>query len=157
MPRVKTWTDQELKNAVRRSRSMRECAGRLGLAKAGGTYRTLKPHIKRLNIDTSHWLGQGWRKGSVVAVSKPIPLSEILVKNSTYTNIARLKIRILKKKLLPYVCAVCGNKGKWCGKPLVLRLDHINGIYNDHRLRNLRFLCPNCDSQTDTYCGKNIK
>jgi predicted amidophosphoribosyltransferase len=38
-----------------------------------------------------------------------------------------------------------------------LVLDHINGIDNDHRLKNLRLLCPNCNSQTRTFAGKNIK
>lgn len=40
--------------------------------------------------------------------------------------------------------------------PLTLQLDHINRVNNDHRLTNLRFLCPNCHSQTDTYAGKNM-
>ena len=40
-------------------------------------------------------------------------------------------------------------------KKLSLQLDHINGINNDHRIENLRFLCPNCHSQTETYAGKN--
>jgi hypothetical protein len=36
-------------------------------------------------------------------------------------------------------------------------LDHINGVPNDNRLENLRFLCPNCNSQTDTFAGRNVK
>lgn len=40
---------------------------------------------------------------------------------------------------------------------MALQLDHINGVFNDHRLENLRFLCPNCHAITETYCGKNIK
>ena len=39
----------------------------------------------------------------------------------------------------------------------MLQLDHINGINTDHRLENLRLLCPNCHSQTPTYCGVNVK
>ena len=49
----------------------------------------------------------------------------------------------------------CGIS-EWLGNPLALQLDHINGVNNDHRLTNLRFLCPNCHSQTDTYAGKNM-
>lgn len=42
-------------------------------------------------------------------------------------------------------------------KKITLQLDHINGINNDNRVENLRFLCPNCHSQTSTYTGKNTK
>jgi hypothetical protein len=47
--------------------------------------------------------------------------------------------------------------GEWNGQPLKLQLDHINGINDDNRLENLRFICPNCHSQTITYAGKNTK
>jgi hypothetical protein len=51
---------------------------------------------------------------------------------------------------------VC-NIFEWNDQKLSLHLDHINGINNDNRLENLRFLCPNCHSLTDNYCGKNRK
>ena len=54
---------------------------------------------------------------------------------------------------MPYKCKECGISEKWNNKPIILHLDHINGINNDNRLENLRFLCPNCHSQTDTYCS----
>jgi RNA polymerase subunit RPABC4/transcription elongation factor Spt4 len=44
---------------------------------------------------------------------------------------------------------------EWNGKVLTLQVDHINGVNDDHRLENLRFLCPNCHSQTPTYAGSN--
>ena len=56
---------------------------------------------------------------------------------------------------MEYKCQKCGIS-EWLGNPLTLQLDHINGVNNDHRLTNLRFLCPNCHSQTDTYAGKNM-
>ncbi len=37
-----------------------------------------------------------------------------------------------------------------------LVLDHINGISNDHRLENLRIVCPNCAATLDTHCGRNL-
>lgn len=58
---------------------------------------------------------------------------------------------------MEYKCACCGNTGEWNGRPLVLQLDHINGDNCDNRLENLRFLCPNCHSQTDTFAGRNCK
>jgi hypothetical protein len=42
-------------------------------------------------------------------------------------------------------------------KPISFHLDHINGINTDNRIENLQILCPNCHSQTDTYCGRNMK
>lgn len=68
-----------------------------------------------------------------------------------------VKNRILNCKLIKYECSVCNLQPTWQNKPLVLVLDHINGVNNDNRLENLRFLCPNCNSQTDTFAGKNTK
>jgi len=45
----------------------------------------------------------------------------------------------------------------WRGKPLVLVLDRINGVNDDYKTQNLRLLCPNCNSQTPTFCGRNMK
>lgn len=75
---------------------------------------------------------------------------------STYPR-HKLKARIIAQKLIEYECEDCENDGDWNGKKLVLQLDHKNGINNDHRLENLRFLCPNCHSQTENYAGKNSK
>jgi 5-methylcytosine-specific restriction endonuclease McrA len=85
------------------------------------------------------------------------PNKKLFVKDSTYRNRAALKQRILKDNLLPYFCFLCNNKGTWKNKKLVLILDHVNGKRDDHRLENLRFVCPNCDSQLPTYKSRNIK
>ena len=79
---------------------------------------------------------------------------EILIENSNYPR-HRLKQRIINQKLIEYSCQECYNKGFHNGKLLVLQLDHINGINNDNRIANLRFLCPNCHTQQDTYAAKN--
>ena len=52
-------------------------------------------------------------------------------------------------------CAICGLDAEWNGKPLKFILDHINGDASDDRKENLRLICPNCDSQLDTYKSKN--
>ena len=67
-----------------------------------------------------------------------------------------LKKRLVVEGLLEPKCAVCGIN-RWRGKPLSLELDHINGDRHDNRLENLRLLCPNCHSQTETYSGRNAK
>tara|TARA_R110000796_G_scaffold209070_1_gene325418 strand:- start:55 stop:498 length:444 start_codon:yes stop_codon:yes gene_type:complete len=60
---------------------------------------------------------------------------------------------IKKYNLLEYECGVCSIT-TWKGKELSLDLDHINGINDDHRKDNLRYLCPNCHSQTHTFRNK---
>jgi hypothetical protein len=86
---------------------------------------------------------------------RKIDLSAVLVANSTYARHA-LRWRLIEEHVLDYKWATCGNPGKWHGKDLSLHLDHVNGVFNDNRIGNLRFLCPNCHAQTDTYAGKNI-
>lgn len=74
-------------------------------------------------------------------------------KHPKYTT-AKVKTRLIKEGYLECKCVWCGITDTWNDKPIVLHLDHINGINNDHRLENLRLLCPNCHSQTNTYAGK---
>ena len=63
------------------------------------------------------------------------------------------RARIERSHLIPHSdCASCGSGKVWNGKPLTLHLDHVNGDTTDNRVENLRFLCPNCHSQTPTYC-----
>lgn len=81
---------------------------------------------------------------------------QVFIENSYYAR-HHIKKRIIEQKLISYECSVCGNIGEHNNKPLSLQLDHINGNGCDHRLENLRFLCPNCHSQTETYAGKGSK
>ena len=53
------------------------------------------------------------------------------------------------------VCAICECKPEHNGKPLVFVLDHIDGDASNNKRDNLRMICPNCDSQLDTYKSKN--
>lgn len=91
------------------------------------------------------------------AKSRRYSNEQVFKKDSTY-NRGHLKNRILKENLIENKCAFCEIENEWQGKPIVLHLDHINGDSFDNRLENLRFLCPNCHSQTETYSkgkGKN--
>lgn len=54
-----------------------------------------------------------------------------------------------------YKCAICGINNEWNNKQLNFILDHINGDASNSSRENVRLICPNCDSQLDTYKSKN--
>ena len=89
-----------------------------------------------------------WAKGKQL-----VPNEVMFSEDSIYANEV-IKQRIVVGNLLNYSCSICGLD-KWQGQTIVLDLDHINGNNRDNRLENLRYLCPNCHSQTDTYKGRN--
>lgn len=99
-----------------------------------------------------HLLPDGRRR----APDSKIPLERILVTGSSYSRYS-LKRRLIAEGLLVEACSICSMPPEWQGRPLVLVLDHINGVNDDNRIENLRLLCPNCNSQTDTFAGRNIK
>ena len=150
----KTWDESQLVKAVANNTTVSDVLRELGLKIFSRNYKTVYRYVDKLCLDTSHWKGQAHGMG--ISVQKSFPLKDVMVQNSTYGR-THLKRRLIKEGLLEYKCTECGNDGWWRGKPVALILDHINGISNDHRLENLRFLCPMCNAQTDTFCGKNIK
>lgn len=150
------YTNEELIEAVKKSFSIAGVCRELNIRAVGGNYKTLKARFKELNIDTSHFTGQGWNVGLKFRPQKERPLEEILVKNSSYKNTVSLKKRLLKSNIKEYKCECCGNT-EWLGKPITLELHHINGDNTDHRLENLQLLCPNCHAFTDNYRGKNLQ
>lgn len=136
---------------------MVELLSTFGLASKGGNYQTVKNRAKEENISLDG-LSQRYRQYQSEIYKKPIPqipLDKILVENSSY-NRWRLKQRLISDGLLDNKCSECGLAGIWNNKPINLQIDHINGISNDNRIENLRLICPNCHSQTETYSGRNI-
>ena len=151
---IKEISLEELSGIVKNSFSIREVQVNLGYRPSSGTvFYLVRNKIKEYGIDTSHF---GSKKEDRLSVSGIKHTSDLVfIKNSKYKNIWSLKKRILREGLLDYICKECGNEGVWNNKPMTLQLDHINGDPSDHRLSNLRFLCPNCHSQTENFCGRN--
>jgi len=158
MPKSRTWTDDQLIFAVKSSYSIANVLLQLGLKPTGGNYKTIENAIKRLQLNISHFTGKGHLKGKTHNWGRSKHLDDILSGVTDYSSSFKLKNRLLKEGLLSYKCynEDC-NISSWRGKKLALQLDHINGVNTDHRLENLRLLCPNCHSQTDTFAGKNKK
>lgn len=149
-------TDEEFIFIVKENFSIRSVLKVLGLAEAGGSYKTFHARVKRLNLDTSHFTGMGHLKGKTHNWNLKIPLEEILIKDSQYSGTSYLRKRLVKEKVLVNECSRCKVK-EWLGETLSLHLDHIDGDNTNNELSNLRLLCPNCHSLTPTYCGKNKK
>ena len=146
-------SDNDFTNLVKSCLNISEVLFKLGYTTTGNSwgYSLIRRRMEELGLSGKTFRG----KEALIKKSteNKIDSKKLLCTGSKH-NRSVLKRFILKNKLLPYNCAICGIK-RWKGKELSLELDHINGINNDNRLENLRFLCPNCHSQTITYGARN--
>jgi len=136
----------EFSQLVAKSHSSSEVLRHFGFNRS--SHRTLKSRISAERISTAHFVI------NYPPIQKAASLSDIMTVNSSYSR-GHLKTRLIREGLLKEECFKCGCGTSWCGEPLVLILDHINGVNNDHRLDNLRLVCPNCNSQLSTFAGRN--
>lgn len=148
-----TYTENELREAVKTSGSIRQVLKKLNIVAAGGNYQTTHRRISKLGIDTSHFHGQAWNKNKKIGPKRPV---EDYLKENTVVQSFRLRNRLISEGIKQHKCECCGIT-EWRGQPTPIELDHINGNHHDNRLENLRLLCPNCHALTDTYRGKNKK
>lgn len=157
MPKIRSWTDEQLRIAVKDNYSYRAVLLTLGLVPAGGNYQHVTRIIDELGYSTEHFKGQGWNVGWNFDPRKPVtPLPNLLVLNSTVQS-NTLKIRLFKDGIKTPQCELCGWNERSVDGRIPVELDHINGHHNDNRIENLRILCPNCHSLQTTHRGKNKK
>ena len=144
--RTEKYTEEEFITAVKNSRSIRQLLIKLNVKPFGGNYAVAKGNIKKLNLDISHFKGQGWNKGTHVPRR---PLKDYLSNKHTIAS-HKLRLRLLKEKVFEHQCYNCGLT-TWNNKPIPLELEHIDGDNTNNNLNNLTLLCPNCHAQTSTY------
>jgi hypothetical protein len=145
------YSKEEARRAIAASMSCAETLRRLGMCPTGNSHVVLKKYARLWGISTEHWdpyaaaRGQGPRRRH--------PLEEIMVEHSSYSR-NHLKNRLYAEGLKEPICELCGQGEVWRGQVMGLILDHINGVSDDHRLANLRIVCPNCAATLDTHCAR---
>ena len=143
------YTKEILEQAVSNCTTLSDVVRYLGKKPTGSSHRHIRQRIDHYNISTSHFRYIRPR------LTKETLEKDVLTKNRLDR---RENARILRKALLEsgreHKCEKCGLKDQWNNQPIVLQIDHINGDWSDNTKENLRFLCPNCHSQTENYAAK---
>ena len=146
-------SDEQFVELLKNSSTISEVLFKLGYSVKGNSwgFAKIRQRMSDLNLDGSVFKGKSpiTKYGTLHKVNA----SNILKPNCKHAR-SVLRRYVIKNNLIPYRCAICGCV-EWQGRTLSLELDHINGINNDNRIENLRFLCPNCHSQTTTYGSRN--
>ena len=150
------YTKEVLETAVQNSHSIADVIRQLGMKFSGGLHGHLTSKIKLWGIDTSHFSRNGCNKGKPPFNKRH--WSEILI---FQTRDIREDTKTLRRALIEsgriYKCEECDLPPVWNKKPICIQTDHKDGNWRNNVPTNLRFLCPNCHSQTSTYGVKNSK
>lgn len=160
------YTKEILSNIVQKSNSINEVLKALGLKCFSGNHTYISGKINYYEIDISHFVN---KKGNIGKPPSNKKTADSILIHSEYRMKSRMLKRALLEKEVPYICKNCGLSDEWNNKKLILQIDHIDGNNLNNQIENLRFLCPNCHSQTETYnrnktfhqtkcsdCGRNI-
>ena len=145
MKKWENFTRQEIEGFIKDSYSWATLAEKLGYCiDSGSCLNTLKEMVNELNLDISHFTGQGWnknnfnyerfRKGTVIKSSQAVEALSFL---------------------RGHRCEECNNE-YWLGNPIPLEVHHKDGDVLNNEIDNLKLLCPNCHALTNNYRGKNI-
>ena len=135
---------EKLTELVKNSTSFSEVMKQLGYKSFTSQQPALKQYLDDNNIDYSHFKGHAWNK-------KEIPLSD----TNDFGVVNKRTIREILLKERPYRCERCGLT-EWLNDSIILQVHHIDGNSNNNTRNNLMLLCPNCHSQTDNWCHKNV-
>lgn len=152
---MKKFSKEEMTTFIKESKSIADVCRKCGWLPKGANYKVVKKYINEYNLDVSHFNGYASNINNIHNKQNEKSLDEIL-KIDSYYNTNILKYRLIKESVKQYKCEKCGIS-EWNCEQISLQLHHINGNSTDNRIENLQLLCPNCHSQTDSYCGnKNL-
>jgi len=149
----RNYTRQEIEQYVKESYSWSTLSQKLGYSKCGSSYITLQSMIQELNLDISHFTGQGWLSGKTYESDRYVPFNEYIKSKNVQTN--KIRKKLLREGLKEHICECCKNT-LWNNVPIPLEVHHKDGNKENNNIENLQLLCPNCHALTDNYKGKNI-
>ena len=152
--RVK-YSKELLKEAAAQSESIAGVLHHLQLRQAGGNQTHIARRLKEYEVNTSHFTGCGHNRGKTASTKKTARDILVVSPEGSFRPKQFHLHRAMLECDVQEVCQLCGVETNWNGAKLVLHIDHVDGNWLNNTLSHLRFLCPNCHSQTDTFGTKN--
>ena len=147
------YTKNELEKAVSKSESYSAVLRFFGRSLGGSAVSNIRNRIEEFEIDTTHF----YKSKDYLAHSCNKKYAKDILIFDKYAK-HRRKGNILTRCLLEigvkYVC-ICGISDIWKGTKITLHVDHKDGNWRNNTPENLRFMCPNCHSQTNNFGHKN--
>lgn len=146
--RIKT-TKEDIIKASELHHTATGAAASLGLR-----YDTYRKYAIEYGVFKTNQSRKGYKRPKSEYANKIIALEDILDGKHPQYQRRGIKLKLFEAGLKENKCEVCSIE-EWNGAPINMHLDHIDGNTYNHKLDNLRMICPNCHSQTETYCGRN--
>jgi hypothetical protein len=141
------YTKEFLEPLVKEANSVRDLLRKINVTDSGGSHKLISKRIKEFEINTNHF------KGGPRVPHNKLSSDDILVEDRTPYH-KQLKRALIEIGRL-YECGECSQESIWNNKELTLQIDHIDGNNRNQLKENLRFLCPNCHTQTKNWGFKN--
>jgi hypothetical protein len=143
------YTKELLTAAAAESSSIAGVLRYVGLRQAGGNQSHIGRLLKKFEIDTSHFTGQGHNRGKPDPRRKTALDTFVVKEEGSLRTKGLILYRVMLEDGFKEECEKCGTGPIWNGKPLRLEVDHVDGNWLNNLRENLRFLCPNCHSQEE--------